>query len=148
MGTSTFRSTIGNKATPLGHAEDAQGDLWMSNRESGLMHLRSDGGLIEKTPWKTLGAGAYALAYDPGRGGLWLTGARGRLTFYKNGRIAERYGSADGLGNGMLRDVQVDKDGAVWGGDERGSSETDAREGRSAESSEWSALRCSSLDEA
>jgi signal transduction histidine kinase/ligand-binding sensor domain-containing protein len=97
-------------------AEDAQGDLWMSNRESGLMHLRSDGSLIEKTPWKTLGAGAYALAYDPGRQGLWLTGGRGQLTFYKDGRIAERYGSADGFGNGMLRDVQVDKDGAVWVG--------------------------------
>jgi ligand-binding sensor domain-containing protein len=36
------------------------------------------------------------------------------LWHFKNGQTQERYGSRDGLGEGQVRDVQVDADGAVW----------------------------------
>jgi signal transduction histidine kinase/ligand-binding sensor domain-containing protein len=100
----------------FGVAEDSRGELWMSNRESGLMHLKSDGTLISATPFVKVGAGAYSLAYDPVLDGLWFGGNRGELSLYKNGGIVKRYGSQDGLGEGMLRDIHVDKDGVVWVG--------------------------------
>jgi signal transduction histidine kinase/ligand-binding sensor domain-containing protein len=95
-------------------AEDRQGDLWMMNRESGLLHLRGDGSLVESFSRDVLGLPASTVAFDPKRNGLWLSSARGELVFFKNGKVVERYGVKDGLTVGVLRDLQVDGDGAVW----------------------------------
>ena len=95
-------------------AEDHQGDLWIMNRESGLLHLRGDGSLVASFSRDVLGLPASTVAFDPKRNGLWLSSARGELVFFKNGTVVERYGAQDGLTVGVLRDLQVDGDGAVW----------------------------------
>jgi signal transduction histidine kinase/ligand-binding sensor domain-containing protein len=95
-------------------AEDRNGDLWVSNRETGLMHLRGNGDVIQIYKWRDLKIGGMALAYDPGRDGLWLASPDGNLGFFKDGRILERYVASEGLGQRILRDPQVDSDGGVW----------------------------------
>ena len=95
-------------------AEDAQGDLWIANRESGLLHLRGNGSLVETFSRNILGLPASTVAFDPKRNGLWLTSARGELVFFKNGKVVDRFGPQDGLTVGVLRDPQVDGDGSVW----------------------------------
>lgn len=96
--------------------EDRRGDLWVVNRESGLLHLSPKGELLETFSRDELGIRAGLFAFDPKRDGLWLTSALGELWFFQGGKIVERYGPADGLGDGVLRDPQVDKDGGVWVG--------------------------------
>jgi signal transduction histidine kinase/ligand-binding sensor domain-containing protein len=95
-------------------AEDGQGDVWIVNRESGLLHLKPDGTLVQTFSRSELGIPASALAFDAKRNGFWLTSARGELFFFKSGKIVERYGPQDGLAVGVLRDPQIDVDGAVW----------------------------------
>ena len=96
-------------------AEDVAGSFWLSDREIGLIHLRPDGTHIETISWDKMRMGpAVSVAVDTARGGLWLASSHGDLWHFKNGQIQERYGSRDGLGEGEVRDVQVDADGAVW----------------------------------
>ena len=95
-------------------AEDNRGDLWVAGRESGLQHLREDGSLIETFDRASLERINIGLAFDPKRDGLWLVSAFGKLGFFKDGKFVERYGPKDGLGEGVLRDPQVDNDGGVW----------------------------------
>src|SRR5262249_13420729 len=78
------------------------------------LHLDSDGQLIESFDRKVLGQFGITLAYDPRRDGLWLTSRLGGLAFFKDGTFHETYGTADGLGEGILRDPQVDSNGGVW----------------------------------
>ena len=109
---SRLRVAIGEDV--FGVAQDNRGDLWIASREFGLLHLDSKGTLIETFGRKVLGKFGIALAYDPGRNGLWLTSRTGDLAFFRSGKFLEQYGTADGLGEGNLRDPQVDKDGGVW----------------------------------
>lgn len=96
-------------------AEDAAGSFWLCDREIGLIHLRPNGKHTETISWdKVGGSPAVSVAVDPARGGLWLASSHGDLWHFKNGQIRERYASRDGLGEGEVRDVQVDTDGAVW----------------------------------
>jgi len=92
-------------------AEDNRGDLWVASRELGLLHLRENGSLVEAFGPKI---GGIALTFDPKRDGLWLTSSRGTLRFFKDGKYVEEYGPKDGLGQGIIRDPQVDNDGGVW----------------------------------
>ncbi len=100
----------------FGITQDNRGDLWVASREFGLLHLNSEGKMIETFDHKVLGKFGIALAYDVGREGLWLTSRTGDLAFFKSGKFLEQYGTADGLGEGNLRDPQVDTDGGVWVG--------------------------------
>jgi signal transduction histidine kinase/streptogramin lyase len=106
-----------SKASPdnvFGVAEDNRGDLWVATREPGLQHLSGDGRLMETFPKSMLGKLNIAVAFDPKRDGLWLTSSRGELGFFRDGKLAERYGPKDGLGEGIVHDPQVDSDGGVW----------------------------------
>jgi len=96
--------------------EDNRGDLWIASREAGLLHLRATGELIQVFQWKDLGFKFYSVVFDATRDGIWLASADGNLALFKDGRIVERYGPADGLGTGVLRDVQVDNNGDVFVG--------------------------------
>jgi signal transduction histidine kinase/ligand-binding sensor domain-containing protein len=96
-------------------AEDHHGDLWVVNGE-GLLHLRQNGDLIKLFSRKDLGNRPMLVAIDPKRDGLWLTDTLGDLWLFKDGKVIERYGPADGLGDRVLRDPQVDDDGSVWVG--------------------------------
>jgi hypothetical protein len=93
----------------FGVAEDNQGDLWVASHAQGLLHLRKDGNLIESFDKKLLGKLNVAIAFDPKREGLWLTSTFGEFGFFKDGKVAERYGAKDGLGEGIIRDPHTSK---------------------------------------
>jgi signal transduction histidine kinase/ligand-binding sensor domain-containing protein len=98
----------------FGVAEDSRGDLWVASHSLGLLHFGGDGKLIESFDKKMLGKLNIAVAFDPKRDGLWLASNLGEIGFFKNGKVAERYGAKDGLGEGIIRDPQADNDGGVW----------------------------------
>jgi signal transduction histidine kinase/ligand-binding sensor domain-containing protein len=98
----------------FGVVEDNRGDLWVASHASGLLHFRGNGNLIETFDKTMLGKLNIAIAFDPKRDGLWLTSTFGELGFFKDGKFVERYGAKDGLGDGIIRDPQVDNDGGVW----------------------------------
>jgi signal transduction histidine kinase/ligand-binding sensor domain-containing protein len=95
-------------------AEDGEGTLWAVSQELGLLHLRENGELIEAFNDSKWGDYALSVAFDPRRDGIWFTTHNGKVFFLKDGKILERYGHADGIGNGAARVLQVDDDGGVW----------------------------------
>jgi signal transduction histidine kinase/ligand-binding sensor domain-containing protein len=100
---------------------DRAGNLWVSQKEN-LFHLR-DGRVVGKIPWAMLGQKeqARSLAVDPSASGLWLA-FPGAVVFFKNGQIGVSYSVAEGLGEGHIRDLQLDRDGALWAATETGAS--------------------------
>ena len=94
-------------------AGDRDDNLWVSQRES-LFHLRG-AKVIEQIPWARLGRReqARSVVADPVRGGLWLA-FRGAVAYFKDGAIRALYKPADGLGDGHIRDLQLDREGTVW----------------------------------
>ncbi len=96
-------------------AEDSAGDLWMADQQGGLLHL-SGGKLVERIPWVSLGHKDFALslAADHLHGGIWLGFFGGGISYFAEGHIRETYTAADGLGNGSVTDLQVEKDGTLW----------------------------------
>ncbi|HVP00236.1 MAG TPA: two-component regulator propeller domain-containing protein [Bryobacteraceae bacterium] len=100
--------------------EDAPGSLWVSHNQ-GLFHLL-EGRAVDRIPWAKLGREGYAnsLVADPARGGLWLGFYEGGLTFFKDGEVRASYGTADGLGEGNVGRLQLDRDGTLWAATEGG----------------------------
>lgn len=98
----------------FGLTEDVRGHLWVASHLLGLLHFDGNTKLVERFPTTTLGNMNVSIAYDHARDGVWLTSQLGDLGFFKDGKFVERYGPKDGLGGGILRDVQVDTDGSVW----------------------------------
>jgi len=95
--------------------EDNTGDLWISHQDQGVFHLRGRS-VVEQIPWAILGHKDYArsLFSDPVQGGLWLGFSQGGLALFKNGQVRASHTAADGLGNGSVNDLQLDRDGTVW----------------------------------
>jgi len=95
--------------------EDKSGDLWIANEHVGLFHLRGRE-VVEQIPWDKLGHNdaATALATDPLRGGLWLGFFQGGVIYFKDGQVHEKFGPADGLGDGLVNDFRFDPDGTRW----------------------------------
>ena len=96
-------------------AADKAGNVWISRSYQGLFHLRSDGS-IEQILWTKLGHEDHATAMspDPVQGGLWLGFLYGGLVYFKNGEVRASFGSAEGLGEGLVGDLQLDQDGTLW----------------------------------
>jgi ligand-binding sensor domain-containing protein/signal transduction histidine kinase len=97
-------------------AGDKAGNVWISRgADQGLFHLRADGS-VERIPWTKLGQkeGATALSTDPVHGGLWLGFFYGGVVYFKDGEVRASFGSADGLGEGLVGDFQLDRDGTLW----------------------------------
>ncbi len=102
-------------------AGDAAGNIWISENES--LILSQGGRVIEKFPWTSLGRKVHAIPMlaDPMRGGVWLGFRDGTgLSYFKDGRIRDSYGPAEGLGQGMVGGLQLDADGTLWAGTEGG----------------------------
>jgi len=99
---------------------DRAGNIWVSQGES-LFHLR-DGSVIERIPWTKLGRpdGVRALVADPSGGGLWFTFRDGGVAYFKAGQVRTSYTVADGLGEGHIRDFQLDREGTLWASTEGG----------------------------
>jgi len=94
---------------------DKAGNLWLSEQKS-LMQL-VDGRLVERIPWSQLGPDEIAEVLLSSRepGGVWLGfWAGGRLSYFKDGQIRRSYTAADGLGEGNVPDLQLDRYGALW----------------------------------
>jgi len=102
-------------------AGDTKGNLWIANFDGGLLHLFGES-LVQQIPWATLGHKAYAsaLATDPSQGGLWLGFADGGVVFFKDNVVRASYATADGLGKGLISDLRLDQDGALWAATEGG----------------------------
>jgi PAS domain S-box-containing protein len=95
--------------------EDSAANLWIADRQKGLFQLR-DSKFVKQIPWIGLGHRDFALslAADPLRGGIWLGFYQGGISHFADGRIQETYTAADGLGNGSVGNLQVERDGTLW----------------------------------
>jgi signal transduction histidine kinase len=96
-------------------AEDAGGNLWMAHQSLGIFRL-SPGNQSERIPWTTVGRDHFvtALAADPLRGGLWLGFYDGGVAYLKDGQVRASYTAADGLGEGYIGHLRIDRDGGLW----------------------------------
>jgi signal transduction histidine kinase/ligand-binding sensor domain-containing protein len=102
-------------------AGDEAGNLWISDQDHGLFHLR-EGNVVDRMPWAKLGRTdfAYALANDVAGGGVWLGFSKGGVAYLKDGQIRASYEVADGLGQGTVNDIRLNQDGALWAATEGG----------------------------
>ncbi len=126
-----------------GIAADGAGNLWISNRSHGLVHLLGNR-VVEQIPWDRLGHKDFALSLlaDPLLGGLWLGFFRGGLVYWKNGQIVSSY-TAEALGGGQINDLRSDPDGTLWAATEGGLSRLN--NGRVATLSSKNGLPCDNV---
>jgi signal transduction histidine kinase/ligand-binding sensor domain-containing protein len=102
-------------------AGDRAGNLWLSGRQD-LLHL-VDGRLVEQIPWSELGhpPSAEVLLSDPEQGGVWLGfWLGGGVSYFKGGQLRASYTAVNGLGEGAVTDLQLDRDGALWAATQNG----------------------------
>lgn len=120
-------------------AGDRTGNLWVSQRKS-LFHLSGER-VVEQIPWTALGRQeqARSLVVDPVDGGLWLA-FPGGVSYLKGGQIRASYTVADGLGEGHIRDLQLDREGTLWAATESGASRL--KDGRVATLTSKNGLPC------
>ena len=95
-------------------ADDSAGHVWVSHQE-GLLRLFG-ARVVERIPWARLGRRepASALLHDAVRGGLWLGFRDGGLAYFSDGQIRASYAGAEGLGEGEVRGLYVDRSGTLW----------------------------------
>jgi PAS domain S-box-containing protein len=95
---------------------DASGNLWIANRELGLLRLSQDDNVFPPIPWTTFGRKdpAVVLAADPLHGGLWLGFSRGGIVWFRDGQVRSSYSATDGLGKGAVNQLRFDSEGALW----------------------------------
>jgi signal transduction histidine kinase len=126
-------------------AGDKAGNLWISEQDHGLYHLLG-GKLVEQIPWAALDRAdfASALSADPAGGGVWLGFYRGGVAYFRDGQIRASYQVADGLGRGIVTDLQLDRSGALWVTTEGGLSRV--RDGRVATLNSLNGLPCDAVN--
>jgi PAS domain S-box-containing protein len=93
---------------------DASGNLWIANRELGLLRLLQDN-VFPPIPWAKFGHKdpAVVLAVDPLHGGLWLGFSRGGIVWFRDGQIRSSYSATDGLGKGAVNQLRFDSEGSL-----------------------------------
>ena len=94
---------------------DASGNLWIANRELGLLRLSQDH-VFPPIPWATFGRKdpAVVLATAPLQGGLWLGFSGGGVVWFRDGQVRSSYSATDGLGKGAVNQLRFDSEGALW----------------------------------
>jgi len=113
------------KSVPGGVArsivEDTDGNLWVANQDVGLIHLRGTE-VAQLITWDKLGHTdfASALAYDSLQQGVWLGFFQGGIAHFRDGKVQAAFGTADGLGEGRVGDLRIDRDGTIWAATEGG----------------------------
>jgi signal transduction histidine kinase/ligand-binding sensor domain-containing protein len=127
--------------------EDTEGNVWIANRDAGLLRISADGAL-EQFGWASLTRGfatwVWRVAPDPVQGGVWLAYHAGRVAYFRSGKVQMSYSRAEGLGSGAVHDIRVSADGTVWVGTDGGLSRI--RAGRVATLSTANGLPCNSVD--
>jgi signal transduction histidine kinase/ligand-binding sensor domain-containing protein len=96
--------------------EDIAGNLWIANKDRGLIELPADGNARPPTPWTELGHKdpAMTLAADPSGHGLWVGFNQGGIVHFADGRILASYTSANGMVDGRVNGLRFDGDGTLW----------------------------------
>jgi ligand-binding sensor domain-containing protein/signal transduction histidine kinase len=124
-------------------AEDRAGSLWISHVSEGLFHLIR-GRVVEHIPWARVGLpeDPRAVLADPMQGGLWLGFSSG-VAYFKDGQVRAWYGAADGLGEGRVTGLQLDRDGTLWAATEGGLSRV--KNGRIATLTSRNGLLCDTV---
>jgi len=98
---------------------DGAGGLWLSTNKS-LLHMR-DGRLVETLDWPVMGRHQQAKAVVPDQGGVWLAFWNGGgVLYFGDGKVRASYTPADGLGEGPVAALQLDRDGALWAATQQG----------------------------
>jgi ligand-binding sensor domain-containing protein/signal transduction histidine kinase len=102
-------------------AGDSAGNLWVSDEHRGLFHLVG-AKVVEQIPWAKVGLkyGARALAADPSQGGIWAGSFFGGVVYFRDGQVRASYGVGDGLGDGRVEDLQLERDGTLWAATQSG----------------------------
>ena len=135
-------------AVPAGQvhsmAEDSAGNLWIGDQDHGLIHWL-DGRVVEQIPWARLGRkdNASALLSDPALGGLWLGFFTGGIAYLKDGQVRASYASPDGLGQGQVNSLELDRDGTFWAATQGGLSRV--KNGRVATLTSKNGLPCDAV---
>jgi len=107
------------RALPAGRvvsiAEDTAGDFWIVYADQGLVHLRR-GSVTEQFSWVELERKRYGttMVFDPTKGGLWLGFSQGGVSYFKGGQVRASYAGTDGLGEGKVNDLRLDRDSTLW----------------------------------
>jgi ligand-binding sensor domain-containing protein/signal transduction histidine kinase len=124
--------------------EDSAGDLWINDQEQGLFHL-SAGSVVERIPWAKLGHQDYsrALIPDPLRGGLWIGFVKSGVAYLKDGQVRASYTGANGLGEGRVEGLKLDRDGTLWAATQAGLSRV--KNGRVATLTSRNGLPCNTV---
>jgi signal transduction histidine kinase/ligand-binding sensor domain-containing protein len=127
-----------------GIGEDAEGNLWLANMESGLFRL-SQKNEVHKFPWAGLKPRSYAsaLVADSRQGAVWLGFFDGGVAYFADGQIRRNYTTADGLGKGWVAQLQLDPDGTLWAATEGGLSRL--KDGRITTLSSRNGLPCDTV---
>ena len=104
---------------------DQAGNLWLSGNK-GLSHLL-DGRLVEHFPWSALGRQQQAkvILFDHGGAVAFILARRRRVVFQGWSGPRQSYTAADGLGQGHVPGLQLDRGRGVVGRDRRGRPEQD-----------------------
>jgi signal transduction histidine kinase/ligand-binding sensor domain-containing protein len=94
--------------------DDSAGNVWVGHQK-GLLHLFGER-VVELIPWARFGRTepAFALLHDAVQGGVWLGFRDGGVAYFKDGQLRASYASAEGLGQGMVRDFYIDGNRTVW----------------------------------
>jgi len=96
-------------------AQDAAGNLWISNEHAGLFQVVRES-VVQQIPWSKFGHEdpVTAVIADQLHGGLWLGFFLGGLAYYNGGQVQASYTAADGLTGGRVSGLRLDQDGSLW----------------------------------
>ena len=94
---------------------DKDGSIWISHTRQGLIHLIGQR-IAEQVAWDRFGSRGYAVSLlsDPQSGGVWLGFLNGGVVYYEHNQIRALYDRSNGLGNGKVSNLYLDKRGALW----------------------------------
>lgn len=111
----SYRPVSAVPGAVTGIAQDTSGNLWIANEHASLFQLRGET-VVQQIPWSSLGHKdpASALVADPFRGGLWLGFALGGVAYFTGNQIRESYATGEGLAEGRVNYLHVDRDGTIW----------------------------------
>ncbi len=122
-----------------------RGDLWIADQDHGLLRYSPEN-KVEQIPWSSLGrkdAIGITLAGDS-QGGLWIgLSVGGGVVYFKEGQFKASYTRAEGLGQGLVRHLRLDRDGALWAATEGGLSRI--KNGRAATLTLKNGLPCEAI---
>lgn len=98
-----------------GIAEDSKGNIWIADRQAGLLRLLPNA-TIERTPWAELGSRGRVstLTIDPADDSLWLGLWSGGVMNVLDGNVRTFLQLRETEGSQGVGQIRVDADGAVW----------------------------------